>query len=596
MRLLMTTGFNDKMFQNQIKTMMLTQHKNIVQFLGFCSNTEETVTEHLGELIMADIRERLLCFEYLSNGSLDRYVSDASCGLEWRLRYQIIKGICDGLHYLHGNHIVTMDLNSTNILLDDNMVPKIANFCLLRVFAKEKIRTWYHLSSFFKKLGGTDRYREVAFQFRCNYMVPEYLFDGVLSYKFDIYCLGIIITEILTGQKVYFANNEKLLESWKNRLLHTSSADLILLEQVRVCAEISRACRADDPDEWPDTGRIIKMLLETETNGAGAQGNLLYMEFNELECILKGAKKPGILSHQLLSLITGKFSCQQEIGRSEFAVTYRGILLNPRITVKRLSTTKEFDDRLFNNEINTLILAQHKNIVRFVGYTQEEAREYQGELIMPDTRERLLCFEYLSNGSLKDHVSVIGKPTISTQNRTFLWPPVASRGLEWGARYQIIKGICEGVHYLHGNNIVHGELRLSNVLLDDMDPKIAYFCLSRCFVEHQRSVIMPNKIKSMGYMAPEVFAGCITFTSDIYSLGIIIAEILTGRKDIAKENVLESWRTRLGTSLTDILLEQVRVCTEIRIACINPNPERRPDMQRIIEMLDETECEEPAEQ
>ena len=73
--------------------------------------------------------------------------------------------------------------------------------------------------------------------------------------------------------------------------------------------------------------------------------------------------------------------------------------------MKRLSTTKEFDDGLFRNAINTLILVQHKNIVQFIGYTQEEAREYQGELIMPDTRERLLCFEYLSNGSLKDYVS-----------------------------------------------------------------------------------------------------------------------------------------------------------------------------------------------
>ena len=77
-------------------------------------------------------------------------------------------------------------------------------------------------------------------------------------------------------------------------------------------------------------------------------------------------------------------------------------------------------------------------------------------------------------------------------------PPDASLGLEWSVRYQIIKGICEGLHYLHGNRIVHGELRPTNVLLDDnMDPKIAYFCLSRCFVEHQRSVIMPNKIESM---------------------------------------------------------------------------------------------------
>jgi len=198
---------------------------------------------------------------------------------------------------------------------------------------------------------------------------------------------------------------------------------------------------------------------------------------------------------------------------------------------------------------------------------------------MPDTRERLLCFEYLSRGSLKDHVSV------------------ASRGLQWRARYQIIRGICEGVQYLHRNNIVHSELRPTKVLLDDnMVPKIAYFCLSRCLVEHQCRAITPNRIESMGYMAPEAFAGFVTFMSDIYSLGIIIAEIRTGCKDIEKKNVLESWRTRLGTSFTDILLEQVRVCTEISIACINPNPERRPDMQRIIEMLDETECEEPAEQ
>ena len=84
MRLLMTIGFNDKMFQNQIKTMMLTQHKNIVQFLGYCSNTEETVTEHLGELIMADIRERLLCFEYLSNGSLKDHVSGINLVLPTR--------------------------------------------------------------------------------------------------------------------------------------------------------------------------------------------------------------------------------------------------------------------------------------------------------------------------------------------------------------------------------------------------------------------------------------------------------------------------------------------------------------------------------
>ncbi|KAG2582501.1 putative receptor-like protein kinase At4g00960 isoform X1 [Panicum virgatum] len=341
----------------------------------------------------------------------------------------------------------------------------------------------------------------------------------------------------------------------------------------RVCAEIRRACIGDDPDKRPDMRCIIEMLDEAENNV-----DALYVELDVMERILEGSKKPSILSHQLLLFITGIFSREQEIGRSEYAITYRGILRQRSVAVKRLLMTIGFNDQMFQNQIKTMTLAQHKNIVQFLGYcsyTQQEA----GEFDMADMRERLLCFEDLSNGSLDRYVSD------------------ASLGLEWSVRYQIIMGICEGLHYLHRKKIVLGELRTTNILLDDkMVPKIDIFCLSRCFVEHQSRAIAPIKMESMGYMAPEAFAGFITFMSDIYSLGIIITEILTERKDLAKENVLESWRTKLGTSSTDVLLEQVRVCAEISMACKNPNPERRPDMQRIIKMLDETESKGPAEQ
>jgi len=140
-RLPMTKDFDDHIFSNEVKAMMLSQHKNIVQFLGYCSHTEETAIEYQGELIKADKRERLLCYEYLSNRTLDRHVSDASCGLGWRERYQIIKGICEGLHYLHGNHIVHVNLEPTNILLDDNMVPKIADLCLSELIAEGQYQT-----------------------------------------------------------------------------------------------------------------------------------------------------------------------------------------------------------------------------------------------------------------------------------------------------------------------------------------------------------------------------------------------------------------------------------------------------------------------
>lgn len=122
----MTT--DDKLFRREVDSLMEVKHQNIVRFLGLCSHTVETPMkkpESRG-YIYAEIRERLLCFEYISNGSHDKRITDELRGLEWDKRYQIIKGICSGLHYLH------MDLKPANILLDDQMVPKITDFGLSR--------------------------------------------------------------------------------------------------------------------------------------------------------------------------------------------------------------------------------------------------------------------------------------------------------------------------------------------------------------------------------------------------------------------------------------------------------------------------------
>jgi serine/threonine protein kinase len=66
--------------------------------------------------------------------------TDASCGLEWRTRYRIINGICDGLHYLHQNQVLHLDLKPPNILLDGNMFPKIADFGLSRLSDEKQSR------------------------------------------------------------------------------------------------------------------------------------------------------------------------------------------------------------------------------------------------------------------------------------------------------------------------------------------------------------------------------------------------------------------------------------------------------------------------
>ncbi|GJN07820.1 hypothetical protein PR202_ga25685 [Eleusine coracana subsp. coracana] len=123
---------DEKQFIKEIECLMKARHRNIVRFFGYCADTQGLLKDFGGKPVLADVRNRALCFEYVPKGSLDKHITDASCGLEWAVRYRIIEGICEGLHYLHKNHILHLDLKPANILVDDNMVPKIADFGLSR--------------------------------------------------------------------------------------------------------------------------------------------------------------------------------------------------------------------------------------------------------------------------------------------------------------------------------------------------------------------------------------------------------------------------------------------------------------------------------
>jgi len=140
------SGLQDKQYENEARHLMRLKHQNIVQLVGYCSETEKELVLHNGKYVYAEKSERLLCLEYLPNGSLCKHLSDASSGLDWDTRYKIIRGICYGLHYLHeewqaSTPIIHMDLKPANILLDDDMVPKIADFGLSRLFGELQTRT-----------------------------------------------------------------------------------------------------------------------------------------------------------------------------------------------------------------------------------------------------------------------------------------------------------------------------------------------------------------------------------------------------------------------------------------------------------------------
>ncbi|CAM0908794.1 unnamed protein product [Alopecurus aequalis] len=182
---------NEKLFHREVNSLLTINHPNIVRFLGFCASTDQTAIkiEGLKEHIYAEIRERLLCFEYISNGNLQKHITDELRGLDWSTRYQIIKGMCDGLHYLHmEKHIYHMDLKPANILLDNDMVPMITDFGLSRLDEKSQTMS-------------VDRPGTLG------YCAPEYIRRGKMSFKSDIYSLGTIITELVTGEKCVPDNN-----------------------------------------------------------------------------------------------------------------------------------------------------------------------------------------------------------------------------------------------------------------------------------------------------------------------------------------------------------------------------------------------------
>ncbi|XP_024319298.1 uncharacterized protein LOC100831776 isoform X4 [Brachypodium distachyon] len=253
-------GSNDKIFQNEYQYLMEFHHQNIVKLVGCCNQTEQKRFEHKRGPMFAEIRNMVLCLEYCPNGSLDRHLSDISHGLDWLARYKIIKGTCEGLRYLQEGSkcpVIHMDLNPSNIFLDENMVPKIGDFGDARLLDEEcSMQT-------IRAIGTV------------GYKPPEFIDKQVISIKSDIYSLGIIIIEIMTGTKYdkysEFSSSQEFIqhvhENWRKRLQATCDDTSVesYCQQVKKCLKLALSCVEHERLKRPSIGEIVNMLNETET-------------------------------------------------------------------------------------------------------------------------------------------------------------------------------------------------------------------------------------------------------------------------------------------------------------------------------------------
>ncbi|KAJ1275284.1 hypothetical protein BS78_05G124600 [Paspalum vaginatum] len=235
----------NEQYVKEIKYLRQIQHENILKLLGFCSEADPEQLEHKGknieqkgkEILMDADNNYLLCYEYAPK-SLREFLSDDANIVDWATNFKIIKGIIHGLHFLHekmDGPIVHMDLQPANILLDANMMPKIANFSLSRRFGQEQTEM------------ETDKVVGLK-----GYMAPEYLYSGEISPQCDIYSLGVLLLEIATRVKNR-PNDEdmsarnfiaSIRQTWTDEHIASqySSLDPNDIQDVKACIDTGLKC------------------------------------------------------------------------------------------------------------------------------------------------------------------------------------------------------------------------------------------------------------------------------------------------------------------------------------------------------------------
>ncbi|QHO45085.1 Receptor-like serine/threonine-protein kinase [Arachis hypogaea] len=288
------------------------------------------------------------------------------------------------------------------------------------------------------------------------------------------------------------------------------------------------------------------------------------------------------IAYEELKEATNNFEPASVLGEGGFGRVFKGVLNDgTAVAIKRLTSGGQQGDKEFLVEVEMLSRLHHRNLVKLVGYYSNR-----------DSSQNLLCYELVPNGSLE----------------AWLHGPLGINcPLDWDTRMKIALDAARGLCYLHEDSqpcVIHRDFKASNILLENnFHAKVADFGLAKQAPEGRANYLSTRVMGTFGYVAPEyAMTGHLLVKSDVYSYGVVLLELLTGRKPVdmsqptGQENLVTWARPILRDKdrleeIADPKLggkypkeDFVRVCT-IAAACVAPEANQRPTMGEVVQSL-----------
>ncbi|KAL1542007.1 non-specific serine/threonine protein kinase [Salvia divinorum] len=624
-------------FLTEIETLSQLRHVNLVSLIGYC-------TKH---------KEMVLVYEYVANGTLSELINKRSrndtdwASLTWKERLSICIGVGQGLDYIHSKSVIHRDVKSANILLDENLVPKITDFGI--AIYRNGIELESQVSTLVKGTVG--------------YIDPSYFTTGRITKKSDTYGLGVVLLEVLCGRRVIVVDageSERILTVWARESISTGNADQIVASTLR--SEISKdsletylrvveRCLDPEPKIRPTMAEVVfklELALEQQRRSESVlakQVNYTYPARTDLlehvMALNEQTNRKGITAEPHSGREDGRKSSTYKLSRLLPWDAFRNRVRqtgnstgngatetskNFKQTVKRLPNsvqtipvdelkeiTGDFSSKHFMGKgscgrvyhgvlksgqavaVKNFDHVHHteQNFLAQVSVVSNLKHENVIELLgyCVDGGLKALAYEFASLGTLHEILhGVKGRGSA----------PV----LSWPQRAKISLEAAKGLNYIHQKAQIHLAIKSSNVLLfkDYNVAKIADFGLSNRAADMTERLSSTFSHGTLGYHAPEYLASAkLSWRNDVYSFGVVLLELLTGRKAFDHirprgEESLVTWATAKVNEgkveeIIDAKLEEeyplqaVKKMAEIAATCVQNEANARPKMSVVVKGL-----------